>query len=190
MRTVVPGTEPAPESSRRPEVDVAVVGSGFSGLCAAIRLRQAGRRFLVLERGLDVGGTWRDNSYPGCRCDVPSHLYSFSCAPNPEWTASFSPQPEIQEYLRRTARRFGLLPHIRLETDVQQARWDRDDRRWHIATTQGDLTADVLVSGAGALSEPSVPPIPGLERFEGVWFHSADWRHDHDLHGKRVAVVG
>jgi cation diffusion facilitator CzcD-associated flavoprotein CzcO len=178
------------DSALPSNVDVAVVGAGFSGLGAAIKLKKAGRDFVVLERGDDVGGTWRDNTYPGCRCDVPSHLYSFSFAPNPDWSASFSPQPEIQEYLRRTAREFGLVPSIHLGTEVREARWDGDARRWRLRTSRGDLTARVLVAGAGPLSEPRLPDIPGVDRFEGTAFHSAAWRHDHDLAGEHVAVVG
>ncbi|HXJ62597.1 MAG TPA: NAD(P)/FAD-dependent oxidoreductase [Actinomycetota bacterium] len=179
-----------PAGGLPPSVDVAVVGSGFGGLCAAVALRRAGRDFVVLERGDDVGGTWRDNSYPGCACDVPSHLYSFSFAPNPNWSRSFSPQPEIQAYLRGVARSFGVLPRVRFGAEVLGARWDPSALRWRISTTLGDLEARVLVAGTGPLSEPSIPNLPGLERFEGTTFHSAQWRHDHDLAGEQVGVVG
>ena len=170
---------------------VAIVGSGFAGLGMAIRLKQAGiHDFVVLERAHDVGGTWRDNSYPGCQCDVPSHLYSFSFAPNPDWTRTFSNQPEIWAYLRRCAEDYGITPHIRFGHDVLSAHWDPEVEHWRLETSQGTVTADVFVSGMGALSEPSIPPIPGLERFEGTAFHSAAWDHEHDLTGKRVAVIG
>ncbi|MFL5798361.1 MAG: flavin-containing monooxygenase [Actinomycetota bacterium] len=181
-----------PESGRGlpAHVEVAVIGSGFGGLAAAIALLQRRRDFLVLERADDVGGTWRDNSYPGCACDVPSHLYSFSFAPNPDWSRSFSSQWEIQEYLRRVGRDSGVLPRIRFGAEVLEARWEPEPRRWRLRTTLGDMTADVVVAGTGGLSEPSVPALPGLERFEGTTFHSARWRHDHDLAGERVGVVG
>jgi cation diffusion facilitator CzcD-associated flavoprotein CzcO len=168
-----------------------IVGTGFSGLGMAIRLLKDGDRdFVLLERAHDIGGTWRDNTYPGCRCDVPSHLYSFSFAPNPNWSNTFSPQPEILDYLRDVARRFGVLPHIRFDTELQEAEWDEDAAVWRIETSAGPLTTDVLVLGPGPLSDPLVPELPGLESFEGTSFHSAQWDHDHDLDGERVAVIG
>lgn len=170
---------------------IAIVGAGFSGLGLAIRLKQQGiHDFVILERAHEVGGTWRDNTYPGCACDVPSHLYSFSFAPNPNWSHTFSPQPEILEYLRGCCERYGISPHIRWGEEVRKARWDEDDQRWHITTPGGEMTADLLMLGNGPLSEPSVPSIPGLERFEGTLFHSSRWNHAHDLTGERVAVIG
>ncbi len=170
---------------------VAIVGSGFGGLGAAIRLSQQGiDDFLVFERADDLGGTWRDNSYPGCTCDVPSHLYSFSFAPNPGWSRSFSGQPEIWEYLRECAHRFGIVPRIRFGHEVRGASWDERRRHWRVETSHGTWTADVLVAAAGPLSEPAIPALPGLDRFAGKVFHSARWDHDHDLHGRQVAVVG
>ncbi|HEY0487295.1 MAG TPA: NAD(P)/FAD-dependent oxidoreductase [Mycobacteriales bacterium] len=184
----------APTHPDRPlpdHVRVAVVGAGFSGLATAIRLRQTGATdFCVLERADDVGGTWRDNSYPGCACDVPSHLYSFSFAPNPDWSNSFSGQPEIQAYIQRTARETGVLPHVHFRTELLEAAWHGTERRWHVRTNRGEFTAEVLVVGAGPLSEPTLPDIPGIDRFTGTMFHSATWRHDHDLTGERVAVIG
>ena len=181
----------APELGTLPaHVDVAIVGSGFAGLNAAIRLRAAGREFAILERAGDLGGTWRDNSYPGCACDVPSHLYSFSYALNPDWSRSFSPQAEIFEYLKRTAREYGVDDYIYYNAEVVEARWDDTRSLWVIETARGHLTANVLILGTGGLSEPSVPTLPGLENFEGTTFHSATWRHDHDLTGERVAVIG
>ena len=157
----------------------------------AIRLKEEGREdFLVLERAGDVGGTWRANTYPGAACDVPSRLYSFSFAPNPDWSRSFSPQHEILDYLRRCAREFGVLPNIRFETCVEEAAWDEDARRWNVSTTAGDLTCDALVSGTGSLSAPKLPPIPGAGTFAGKVFHSAAWDHTHDVTGERVAVIG
>ena len=170
---------------------VAIIGTGFGGLGAAIRLMRDGEGDLVLfERAAEVGGTWRDNSYPGCACDVESHLYSFSFAPNPDWTRSFSRQPEIQDYLRRCARDFGVLPHICFAHEVLEAAWDDAARLWRIETSRGRYTASVLVMAPGPLSEPAIPELPGLDRFEGRLFHSARWAHDYDLRGRRVAVVG
>jgi cation diffusion facilitator CzcD-associated flavoprotein CzcO len=172
-------------------VHVFVVGAGFAGLCAAIRLQETGERdFLVAERGGDVGGTWRDNTYPGAACDVPSQLYSFSFAPNPGWSRSFSPQREIQDYIRRVAERSGVLDRFRFRTTVEDAAWDEQAHRWRIRTSAGDLTADVLVSAAGALSDPKLPDIDGIDSFQGEVFHSAQWNHDYDLTGKRVAIIG
>ncbi len=170
---------------------IAIVGTGFSGLGMAIRLRQAGEEdFVLLERAGDIGGTWRDNTYPGCRCDVPSHLYSFSFAPNPNWSSTFSPQSEILEYLKDCAERYGVMPHIRFDTELESASWDDDQQLWQIETSQGALTADILIAAQGPLSDPSLPEVPGIGSFEGTAFHSAEWDHDHDLSGERVAVVG
>jgi cation diffusion facilitator CzcD-associated flavoprotein CzcO len=172
-------------------VRVAIIGTGFGGLGAAIALRRSGRRdFVLLERAGSVGGTWRDNTYPGCACDVPSHLYSFSFAPNPAWSRSFSPQPEIRRYLEDVTDRYGLRPHIRFGTEVTEARWDTSAARWRLATSRGALSADVLVSAAGPLSAPALPDVSGLDTFPGEVFHSARWNHDYDLAGQRVAVVG
>ena len=173
------------------QIEIVVVGSGFSGLAMAAGLKRAGHTdFVVLERDDRVGGTWRDNTYPGCACDVPSHLYSFSFALNPEWSSAFSPQPEIQRYIETVAEREGLLPHVRFGCDLRQARWDENDHRWQLETSTGEISARVVISGAGPLNEPSIPAIPGLEGFPGKVFHSAEWDHEHDLDGERVAVVG
>ena len=170
---------------------IAIVGAGFGGLGMAIRLRQRGEEdFVIFERASDVGGTWRDNTYPGCACDVQSHLYSFSFAPNPDWTENFSRQPEIWDYLRRCARDFRLLPHIRFQHEVRDAAWDEPSRRWRIETSRGRFTASVLVLASGALSEPATPVLPGLDLFKGRVFHSSRWDHEYDLSGRRVAVVG
>jgi cation diffusion facilitator CzcD-associated flavoprotein CzcO len=177
--------------SKRDHVRILIVGTGFAGLGAAIRLRQEGiTDFAVLERAEELGGTWRENTYPGCACDVPSHLYSFSFAPNPSWSSTFSPQAEIQAYLLRTAEEAGVRPHVRFSTEMLDAAWDDDAERWRVSTSKGDLTCDHLVLGMGALSEPADPDIPGLDSFRGTTFHSAAWDHDHDLTGERVAVIG
>lgn len=171
-------------------VDIAIVGSGFAGLGAAIRLAKAGRTdFVILEKSQSLGGTWRDNTYPGCACDVQSHLYSFSFAPNPNWTRHYAQQPEIRAYLEDVADRFGLRASIRFGATVTRAEWDRD--HWIIQTDEGAvLNARVLIWGTGPLHIPSVPEIDGLDEFRGTVFHSARWDHDHDLRGKRVAVIG
>jgi len=170
---------------------VVIVGSGFSGLGMAIRLKQAGiDDFVILERADDLGGTWRDNSYPGCQCDVESNLYSFSFAPNTAWTRTYPLQAEIWDYLRLCVEKFGLGPHLRYRHEVRQARWDEASARWRIESSGGCFSADLLVAAVGPLSEPSLPAIPGLEGFPGPRFHSAAWDHAVDLAGKRVAVIG
>ncbi|HEX8122811.1 MAG TPA: NAD(P)/FAD-dependent oxidoreductase [Solirubrobacteraceae bacterium] len=170
---------------------VAIVGSGFGGIGMAVRLKRAGvDDFVVLERAEEVGGTWRDNSYPGCACDVPSHLYSYSFAPNPDWSRSYSGQAEILAYLRGVAEREGILPHVRTSAEVTETAWDDEAQQWRVVAGGEELRADVLVVSAGPLSEPSIPRLPGLESFSGATFHSAAWDHGHDLRGERVAVVG
>lgn len=171
-------------------VEVLVVGTGFSGLAAAIKLRQAGHNVAVIEKASDVGGTWRDNSYPACACDVPSHLYSFSFAPNPSWSRTFSAQPEIDAYLGKVATDFGVRDLTWFDTELLEAEWRVEDKVWQVRTSSGDLTADLVVLAAGALSEPALPGIPGLETFDGACFHSATWDHAHDFTGERVAVIG
>jgi cation diffusion facilitator CzcD-associated flavoprotein CzcO len=172
-------------------VKVAVIGTGFAGIATAVRLKELGiEDFVLLERADDLGGTWRDNTYPGCQCDVPSHLYSLSFAPNPGWSRTFSHQPEIWDYLRRCAETFGITAHMRFGHDVTAAAWDDDAGLWRLTTPHGSLEAEIVVSGVGALSEPAVPRLPGLESFTGAAFHSARWDHEHDLTGERVAIVG
>ncbi|MGX7827242.1 flavin-containing monooxygenase [Actinokineospora sp. 24-640] len=171
---------------------VVVIGTGFSGMGMAIQLRREGRDdFVVLEKAADFGGTWRDNTYPGCACDIQSHMYSFSFEPKADWSRSFAPQPEIWAYMRAVAEKWGLRRHTRFDCEVAGARWDADEARWHIATTTGDTyVAQYLVAGIGALHLPAVPALPGIENFQGRTFHSARWDHDYDLSGKRVAVIG
>ena len=172
--------------------DVLIVGTGFAGLGMAIRLAQAGiTRFSLLERADDIGGTWRDNHYPGAACDVESHLYSFSFEPNPDWTRTFAGQREILEYLKGCAKKYDLYSHIRFGAGVSGARWDEASRLWNVRLEDGvTLTARVLVPGCGALSRPGRPDIPGLDRFQGKQFHSARWDHSFALDGKDVAVIG
>jgi cation diffusion facilitator CzcD-associated flavoprotein CzcO len=170
---------------------ILIIGSGFSGLGAAIKLDRAGHHdFLVLERGGDVGGTWRDNTYPGAACDVPSHLYSFSFALNPNWTRSFSTQPEIEKYIRDVAADSGVLDRHVFGCEVTRAAWNGDIGRWDVQTSKGPFCADVLIGGFGALAEPSLPAVEGLDTFDGDIFHSAQWNHSADLDGRRVAVIG
>jgi cation diffusion facilitator CzcD-associated flavoprotein CzcO len=173
------------------QVGVAIIGAGFAGLGMAIRLEQAGvHDYVVFERADEVGGTWRENHYPGCCCDVPSHVYSYSFELNPKWTRGFAPQWEILAYLKVCAAKYGVRPHIRFGHAVSEAAWDDSARHWRVETSGGTFTADVLVNASGALSEPKDPDIPGLESFTGKSFHSATWDHDHDLTGERVAVIG
>jgi cation diffusion facilitator CzcD-associated flavoprotein CzcO len=174
-----------------PDVTVAIIGTGFGGIGMAARLKRAGIDDLVLlERADDLGGTWRDNSYPGAACDIPSHLYCFSFARNPGWSRSFSPQPEIWAYLRRVAAQEGVTGHIRFGHEVTAAHWDPAGSMWRIETRGGALTARFLVSAAGPLADPLIPDLPGLDGFAGTVFHSATWDHGHDLTGRKVAVIG
>jgi cation diffusion facilitator CzcD-associated flavoprotein CzcO len=174
-----------------PHQRVAIIGAGFAGLGMAIRLLQSGDQDLVvLEKADEVGGTWRDNTYPGCQCDVASNIYSFSFAPNPDWSRTYAWQGEIFDYLKDCTERFGVRPFIRFGTELQEARWDNGEQRWQLRTNRGAFSADVLVLGHGGLSAPAKPDIRGFERFKGTVFHSAAWRHDHELSGERVAVIG
>lgn len=170
---------------------ILIIGGGFAGLGAAIRLAQAGEDdFLVIERGDDVGGAWRDNTYPGAECDVPSHLYSYSFDQNPNWSRSFSPQAEIERYLHDSAQRHRVLDRHRFNTSVTAARWDAGSSRWVVETSNGTFAASILINASGALSEPSLPGIPGIGSFTGDFFHSARWNHDVSLTGRRLAVIG
>ena len=168
---------------------IAVVGAGFGGIGAATMLRRAGHDDVtVFERGERVGGVWHHNTYPGAACDVPSHLYEFSFAPNPRWSRRYAPQAEIQAYLEDVAARHGVLERLRTSTEVTRAAWD--GARWRLETSAGPFEADVLLTACGQLSVPSIPPLPGLDAFAGPAFHTARWRHDVDLAGRRVAVLG
>lgn len=172
--------------------EIVIIGSGFAGLCMGIKLLEAGMtRFVILERAGAIGGTWRDNTYPGCGCDVKSRLYSFSFEPNPGWSQLFARQAEIQAYLEHCVEKYGLGPYIRLNQNVVEARFDEQANEWNVRTAAGDAySARVLISGMGGLSNPTFPSIAGLETFQGKCFHSAQWDHQYDLRGKRVAVIG
>jgi cation diffusion facilitator CzcD-associated flavoprotein CzcO len=170
---------------------IAIVGAGFGGVGAAAALLRAGYDDLVvLEQADAVGGVWRENTYPGCACDIPAPLYSFSWAQNPDWSRRYPPHDEILGYLRRVADDVGLGEHLRLNTSVRSATWDDDARHWVLDTTDGEVVADVLVPATGQLSRPAQPAVPGADTFAGPAFHTAHWRHDVDLTGRRVAVVG
>ncbi len=174
-----------------PDVDVAVIGSGFSGLCTAIKLKQAGiTNFVILEKEAAFGGTWRVNRYPGAACDVPVHLYSFSFAQSSDWSRKFPRQQELLAYAERIVRDYGLAPYLRLDHGLEAAEYDEAQGWWRLRTRHGELTAREVVSAIGPLSRAVAPVLPGLERFEGKTFHSAHWDHGYDLRGKRVAVVG
>lgn len=171
---------------------VLIIGSGFAGLGLAMQLRKAGEEdFLVLEKAGEVGGTWRDNSYPGAACDVPSHLYSFSFEPKYDWSRKFAPQAEIHGYILQCVEKYRLRPHIRLNSEVLGAEFDAERALWRVELADGQvIEAQALVSACGQLNRPAYPKLPGLEHFRGEAFHSARWRHDLDLTGKRVAVIG
>jgi cation diffusion facilitator CzcD-associated flavoprotein CzcO len=174
------------------DLEVAIIGAGFSGLGAAIRLKQHGiEDFMVFDKAEGVGGTWWVNRYPGCACDVPSHLYSFSFAPNPDWSRRFAPRAEIQAYLENLVRKFQLADRIRLKTEIVQANWSEQDRRWHLVDASGQCwRVRLLVPALGGLSRPAWPDIPGLDTFTGRIVHSQQWDPTLDLSGRRVAVIG
>jgi cation diffusion facilitator CzcD-associated flavoprotein CzcO len=170
-------------------LETCIIGAGMSGLLMGIRLQQAGRRFCILEQADSVGGTWRENTYPGLSCDVPSFFYCYSFEPNPDWSHRFSPGPEIRAYFERVARKYDLLRHIRFGKTVASARWE--DGRWVIGTSDGEeLRANVLVDATGPLHIKHYPEISGLADFAGACFHSADWDHDVPLEGRRIGVIG
>ena len=176
------------DGSRR----IAIIGSGFAGLCLAIQLKKRGvDSFTIFEKAGRIGGTWRDNTYPGACCDVPAFSYCFSFEQKTDWSRKWAPQSEILEYMESCARKYDLTRHIRFNTEIAGARWDADESVWRLKTAAGEtIVADVLVSGVGQLNRPAIPKIEGLENFKGVSFHSARWRHDVDLTGRNVAVVG
>lgn len=171
---------------------IAIIGAGFGGLGTAIRLKAAGiDDFAIFERADELGGTWQANTYPGAQCDIPSILYSFSFAPNPEWTRLYPMQDEIKNYLEACADDGGVRPHLRLGTELISAAWNEHRQVWQLQTSRGDVTADILVAAMGPFSEPAVPSLPGLETFAGDTYHSAQWNHDEStVTGRRVAVVG
>ncbi|MGN6160872.1 MAG: flavin-containing monooxygenase [Marmoricola sp.] len=169
---------------------VAIVGGGFGGVGAAIRLTQQGYDVAVFEKAPRLGGVWHHNAYPGAACDIASHLYEFSFAPNPTWSRRFAPQAEIQAYIEDVARRFGVLDKVRLDTEVLSAAWDGSTHQWVVTTSAGEHRADVLVAACGQLQVPSIPPLAGLESFAGPAFHTARWRPEVPLDGRRVGVIG
>jgi cation diffusion facilitator CzcD-associated flavoprotein CzcO len=179
-----PGTEQV--------LDVAIIGSGFSGICMGIQLKKMGiHSFAILEKADRVGGTWRDNTYPGAACDSPSFCYCFSFEQKTDWSRKWSPQAEILDYIEHCARKYGLLPHVRFRTELASAGFDAEAGVWRLRSRDGEeIAARILISGTGQLNRPSVPAIPGLETFRGERFHSARWNHGYDLTGKRVASIG
>lgn len=176
----------------RTQTRFAIIGAGAGGICAGIRLQETGRDdFVILDKEERVGGTWHRNTYPGAACDIASHLYCYSFAPNPDWSRPYAPQPEILAYLERTAREYGILDRVRLGTTVVAAVWDDATARWILTLDSGEeLEAQFLIGAVGMFGEIAVPDIPGLDAFPGRVFHSAAWDHDHDLTGRRVGVIG
>ncbi|MFO7854859.1 MAG: NAD(P)/FAD-dependent oxidoreductase [Paracoccaceae bacterium] len=172
--------------------DILIVGAGFSGLAMAMEARKRGfEDVIILEKADELGGTWRDNTYPGVACDIPSHLYSFADHPKPDWSRAYAQGPEIQRYLLAVAEAAELRPLIRFGRSFRRAAWHDAARRWNVETEAGEtFRPRVLVSALGALHVPATPSLPGLGAFAGPVFHSARWRHDVPLAGKRVAVVG
>ncbi len=170
---------------------IVIIGAGFGGIALATKLQEAGiEEFLILERGDRVGGTWRDNTYPGCACDVPSHLYSYSFAPNPDWSRTYGKQAEILEYLEQVAHANNVHRYVRFNTELLEANWDEQAKHWVVRTNAGTLTAAILISAAGVYGEAKYPDIDGVETFAGTAFHSLHWDHNHDLTGERVAILG
>ena len=174
------------------ELRIAIVGAGPGGLCMGIRLKQAGfDDFVIIEKGEAVGGTWYHNRYPGCACDIQSHLYSFSFEINRSWSRPYSPQPEIRAYFEHCAEKYGLIPHCRFGSGVGSAKWDEGSAKWTLVLESGEaIEADVVVGAVGMFNDIAMPDIPGLESFEGTSFHSARWDWDHDLTGETVGVIG
>ena len=174
------------------EFPIAIIGAGFAGIGTAIKLREAGiHSFTIFERADEIGGTWRDNTYPGCACDVPSHVYSFSFEQKPDWNRTFAESGEIQDYLLGLVDKWKLRPHLRLDTEIVEARFDEAHGTWALTTGDDEtFTARVVVSGVGGLVDPSLPDIKGIQSFQGELFHTARWNHDFDITGKRVGVIG
>ena len=181
-----------PPHSKPPQwFDVLIIGAGISGIGAAIRLREQGiDNFAVLEKADSLGGTWRDNTYPGCACDVPSALYSYSFAQKPDWSRFFAGQAEILDYVQDTARRHDVARFIRFGEPLEEAVWDEGGNSWVVRTSQRTYRARAVIACTGYLHEPIIPDLPGLQAFPGTVFHSSQWDHTHDLRGKRVAVIG
>lgn len=173
------------------KVQVLIIGAGISGIGAGIRLLEAGfTDFVILEKGAEPGGTWRDNTYPGCACDVPSHLYSYSFEQKPDWTRVFANQPEILDYVRGTAAKYNILPYIRFNQPAEHAQWNESAGHWVVRSPSQVYHATAVIACSGYLHEPIVPNLPGLKEFPGTLFHSSRWNHAHDLSGERIAVIG
>lgn len=191
LSTVAPSDSDVSTATSTPHNHVAIIGTGFGGIATAVRLRRAGfTDFVMLERAEEVGGVWRDNDYPGAAVDIQSNLYSFSFAPNPNWHNTYAKQPELFAYLEDVTDSQGLRAQVVLDCAVERLRWDPVAQLWQIDTARGPRTATHVVLATGALADPVIPAIAGLDRFAGVSFHSARWNHDYDLTGKRVAVIG
>jgi len=174
------------------ELPIVIVGSGFGGIGMAIQLKKAGiHSFTIIERGDEIGGTWRDNTYPGCACDVPSYVYSFSFEQNPDWSRMFAEGPEIQAYLLHCVEKYALRQHLKLKTEIVEASYDDKQGLWILVTGDGEkIKARALISAVGGLTDPALPAIPGINDFKGQIFHTARWDHNYDLKGKRVAIIG
>ena len=171
--------------------DTFIVGAGISGIAAAIKLQKEGyHNFKIIEKASRVGGTWRENTYPGCGCDVPSSLYSYSFAPSTEWSHLFARQPEILNYLETVSNEFGITPLIEFDCALDNAKWDESRHLWVLDTTTGQYLSRTVIFATGPITEPQMPALPGIDTFKGEMFHSAKWNHDYDLTGKRVAVIG
>lgn len=179
-------------SKQQKNPNIVILGAGVSGLCLAIKLKQAGiHSFKIYEKSPKLGGTWHDNTYPGAECDVPSHLYSFSFELNPNWSKRFSNCYEIRDYLEHCAEKYDIKPHIQFNTEIESAQFNEESATWTLNCKNGEqLVADVFVSALGQLNQPKYPKIEGLKTFKGELFHSARWNHDYDLEGKNVAVIG
>ncbi|QHH96484.1 flavin-containing monooxygenase [Acinetobacter dispersus] len=172
-------------------LDVVIIGAGFSGIAAGVKLqKEKMNNFIIIEKSNEVGGVWRENTYPGCECDVPSSIYSYSFAPNPNWSHIFAKQKEIQQYIKDVARRFNMDQHILFNTELRQAAWSQQQQAWLIETSNGTYKAKFIFFATGPLSEPTTPDVIGLDHFQGHIFHSAQWDHSVDLSNKRVAVIG
>ena len=170
---------------------IIIIGGGFSGLGAAIKLKEAGiEDFILLEKAAEMGGVWRENTYPGCACDVPSALYSYSFEQNPSWSRVFAPQAEIKKYLFDVVDKYKVMPHVHLNCEALNAKWSDTDNCWIIQTNQGELRSQFTILACGPMHEPVLPDIKGMSEFKGEIFHSSQWRHDIDLTGKKVAVIG
>ncbi len=192
MATLLKSNPATPASaSKQPQTQMLIVGAGLGGLCMGALMHRAGRKdFVIIEKAGDLGGTWRDNVYPGCACDIPSHLYSLSFAQKPDWSRLYPSQPEILAYINEVAQEYELRPHIRFGTTLAKAEWDEANAFWRVDTSTGQITARHLVSAIGALHAPSIPKLPGIDAFAGKSFHSAQWDEKVDLAGAHVAVIG